>query len=311
MYAVLAGGVGAARFLRGLVRVVDPAELVVIVNVGDDLDLHGLRVCPDLDTITYTLAGVVHPGQGWGRADESFVVAEELRRHGEATWFTLGDRDIGLHLARTRRLADGESLSEVTRAVTAAFAIDVTLVPATDERVDTRVRTSDGRVLHFQEYWVRERAEPAVDEVFLDGRDRATAAPGVVDAIRDADAVIVCPSNPVVSIGTILAVPGIEEAVRTTAAPVVGVSPIVGGAVVRGMADRLLGAVGAEVSALGVARLYRDWLHGWVIDDRDAELEPAVTDLGIAVEVTDTLMDDVEVATALAATTLGLAERLS
>lgn len=310
MYAVLAGGVGAARFLRGLVRVVDPTELVVIVNVGDDLELHGLRVCPDLDTLTYTLAGLVDPQRGWGRADETFTVAEELRRHGEPTWFALGDRDLGLHLARTRRLRAGWSLSEITREVTAALDVDVTLLPATDDRVETRVRTRDGRLLHFQEYWVRERAEPEVEEVLLDGRDDATPAPGVLEAIADADAVLVCPSNPVVSVGTILAVPGIHETVTATAAPVVGVSPIIGGAVVRGMADRLLPAVGVEVSAVGVARLYRDWLDGWVIDQQDAALEGPVRELGIEVAVTDTLMDEVAVAAALARTTLELAGRL-
>ena len=307
MYAVLAGGIGAARFLRGLVRAVPPDELTVIVNVGDDLDGYGLQVCPDLDTITYTLGGVIHPEQEWGRADERFTVAGELERFGEPRWFTLGDRDIATHIYRTRRLREGAPLSQVTAEITAAFGVGPRLIPATDDRVATHVHTTDGRDLMFQEYWVGERARPEVDRVELVGAADARPAPGVLEAIRDADAVLVCPSNPVVSIGTILAVPGIREAVASTAAPVVGVSPIVGGDVVRGMADKLLPSVGAEVSAVGVARHYRDWLDGWVLDRRDAEQADAVADLGLAAAVTDTMMDDVAVATALAETTVRLA----
>ncbi len=310
MYAVLAGGVGAARFLRGLVRVVDPASLTVIGNVGDDITLHGLHVSPDLDTITYTLADAVDPDQGWGRADETFHVAGELDRYGAPTWFRLGDRDLATHLVRTERLRDGEPLSAVTAAITAAWGLEVRLLPATDDPVETRVRTTDGRTLHFQEYWVRERAEPEVAGVHLEGADGAEAAPGVLDAIARARAVLICPSNPVVSIGTILAVPGVREALRTTAAPVVGVSPIVGGDVVRGMADRLLPAVGAEVSALGVAQLYAGWLDGWVVDEADADLAGAVAALGLEVAVTDTMMVDADVAAALARTVLDVAARV-
>lgn len=302
----LAGGIGAARFLRGLVEVVDPSRLVVVANTGDDIRLHGLHVSPDLDTITYTLGGGVHPAQGWGRTDETFTVAGELdERYGEQTWFTLGDRDIATHLVRTRLLAGGGTLSQATAHIARAWGLPFRLLPMTDQPVTTRIATADGRVLHFQEWWVGQGARPEVASVAFDGLARARPAPGVLEAIATAEAVILCPSNPVVSIGPILGVPGIREALATL--PVVGVSPIVGGRVVRGMADRLLPAVGAEVSAPGVARAYQDILDGWVIDEVDADLAPAVRELGIEVAVTDTIMDDAAVATALAGTVMALA----
>ncbi len=311
MITVLAGGVGAARFLKGLVQVVDAHEVTAVVNVGDDVRVHGLHVSPDLDSIVYHLAGVVHPGQQWGRADESFVVAEELARLGRPTWFTLGDRDLAVHVHRTARLAEGAPLSQVTAEVAHAFGVDVTLLPATDDPVGTRVHTTDGEDLHFQEYWVRDRAEHEVARVELAGRDGARPAPGVVEAIVDADVVLVAPSNPVVSVGTVLAVPGIAEAVRTTPAPVVGVSPIVGGTVVRGMADRLLPAIGVATTAAGVAGHYAAWLDGWVLDERDADQADEVADLGVRPAVTDTMMDDPDVAAALARTCLDLAAALA
>jgi len=302
----LAGGVGAARFLTGLVRAVDPSALTVVANTGDDLRLHGLHVSPDLDTITYTLGGGVHPEQGWGRANERFTVATELaQRYGRPSWFTLGDRDLATHLVRSERLAAGASLSQVTAEIAAAWALPFRLLPMTDHPVETRIATSDGRELHFQEWWVGERAEPGVERVELAGAERSRPAAGVLTAIEQADVVVVCPSNPVVSIGTILAVPGIRDALRH--ATVVGISPIVGGRVVRGMADRLLPAVGAEVSAVGVARLYADFLDGWVIDDVDAVLADRITALGPQVAVTGTVMDTVEVAESLARTALELA----
>ena len=310
MYTVLAGGVGAARFLRGLTRLVPPSEVLAVVNVGDDLTHLGLRVCPDLDSITYWLAGVVHPEQQWGRAEETHVVASELERFGHEPWFTLGDRDLATHLHRTLRLSQGARLSEVTSEVTRAFGVEVRLLPATDDPVETRITTTDGRDLHFQEYWVRERGRPEVASVRLAGAEDAVPAPGVIEAIEDAEAVLLAPSNPVVSIGTILAVPGIRAAIERTTAPVVGVSPIVGGEVVRGMAHRLLPAVGAEVSALGVARHYRHLLDGWVVDHADATLAAEIRDLQIACAITDTMMDDLEVAAALSGTCLELAASL-
>lgn len=307
LVTVLAGGVGAARFLTGLVRAVDPADVCAVVNVGDDVVRHGLHVSPDLDSITYHLAGVVDRAQQWGRADDTRTVLEELARFGEDTWFGLGDRDLATHLFRTRRLREGATPTQVADEVRRAFGLGVRLLPATDDPVETRVHTEDGRDLHFQEWWVRERGGPTVSRVELAGADDARPAPGVVEALLDADVVLVAPSNPVVSIGTVLAVPGIAEAVRTTPAPVVGVSPVVGGAVVRGMADRLLPSIGVPTSALGVATHYAGWLDGWVLDDADAAHAEAVADLGVAVAVTDTIMDDPEVAADLARTCLALA----
>ena len=305
---MLAGGVGAARFLRGLSSVVPPDEITAIVNVGDDLTRFGLRICPDLDTITYWLSGEVHPTQQWGRADETFHVADELARFGHDRWFTLGDRDLALHLHRSMRLRDGVPLSAVTEEIRRGFGVDVRLVPATDDPVETRIRTQDGRDLHFQEYWVRERAAPAVETVWLDGAPDSRPAPGVIDALLAADAVLVAPSNPVVSIDTILAVPGITEALRATPAPVVGVSPIVAGAVVRGMADRLLPVVGAEVSAAGVARHYGDLLDAWIVDEQDRELVDEVRSTGVACRSVPTMMDELAVASELARTCLEMAE---
>jgi LPPG:FO 2-phospho-L-lactate transferase len=311
MLVVLAGGVGAARFLRGLVRSVPAEDVTVVVNVGDDIDLLGLRVCPDLDSITYWLAGLVHPEQQWGRADERFTVRDELARLGHDAWFTLGDRDLALHLHRAEQLAAGVALSTITAGVVRAHGLDLTLVPASDERITTRIHTTDGRDLHFQEYWVRERAAPDVARVEYRGAGSAHPAPGVVDAILAADAVLVAPSNPVVSIAPITAVPGIAAALRTTLAPVVGISPIVGGRVVRGMAHRLLPSVGAEVSAAGVARWYgarRDGglLDAWVVDERDAAAVPDVAALGMLARSAPSMLDDVEVAAALARTCLDL-----
>lgn len=308
MYAVLAGGVGAARFLRGLTAIVPADEAVAIVNVGDDIDRFGLRVCPDLDSITYWLSGTVHPGQQWGRADESHVVATELERFGHEPWFTLGDRDLGVHIHRTWRLGQGAPLSTVADEIREAFGVGIRLIPATDDRVETRITTQDGRDLHFQEYWVGERGAPPVAGVRLAGAEDARPAPGVIEAIVDADAVIIAPSNPVVSIDTILAIPGIAEALRTTPAPVVGVSPIIGGQVVRGMAHKLLPAVGVAVSAAGVAGHYGpELLDGFVIDTQDADAVDAVAAMGIRCVATDTLMDDIEVAASLVRTCLTLA----
>lgn len=302
----LAGGIGAARFLRGLVQVVPDDALTVIVNTGDDLRLHGLHVSPDLDTITYTLGGGVHPEQGWGRADERHTVATELaERYGVPGWFTLGDRDLATHLVRTGMLADGATLSQATERIAAAWGLRLRLLPMTDDAVATMIDTTDGRTLHFQRWWVGERATPEVAAVRLDGAAAARPAPGVLDAIADAAVVVLCPSNPVVSIGTILAVPGIREALVDR--PVVGVSPIVGGRVVRGMADRLLPAVGADVSAAAVAGLYHDLLDGWVMDTADGGQVDTVTALGVATRVTDTIMATPAVSAALARTVLDLA----
>lgn len=301
----LAGGVGAARFLQGLVRVVDPAALTVVANTGDDITLHGLHVSPDLDSITYTLGGGVDQQRGWGRAFDSSVVTAELReRYDRPSWFRLGDKDLATHLVRTEILANRGTLSDATKEIATAWRLPFELLPMTDDAVATRIVTTDGRDLHFQQWWVGERGEPDVAEVRLAGADVSRPAPGVLEAIARADAVVVCPSNPVVSIGTILAVPGIREALR--GATVVGVSPIVGGGVLRGMAHRLLPATGSAVSADAVAERYADFLAAWVMDVADRDLEPQVRALGVRTCITDAVMRDVDVATELARTTISL-----
>jgi LPPG:FO 2-phospho-L-lactate transferase len=274
---VLAGGVGGARFLQGVRDVSD--EVTAVVNTADDVTLHGLRVCPDLDSVMYTLGGGIDTERGWGRADETWHVKDELTAYGaEPTWFGLGDRDVATHLVRTRMLDAGYPLSAVTEALCVRWEPGVRLLPMSDERVETHV-VVDGdegrRALHFQEWWIRHRAALDPVEFVPVGATEAKPAPGVLDAIAGADLVLVAPSNPVVSIGTILAVPGIRDALRATDAPVVGVSPIIGGAPVRGMAERCLPAVGVEVSAAGVgawygARSAEGILDGWLVDTADA-----------------------------------------
>jgi LPPG:FO 2-phospho-L-lactate transferase len=308
MLVALAGGVGAARFLRGLVRVVAPAEVTVVVNTADDETFHGLFVSPDLDTVTYTLAGAEHPEQGWGLAGETFVTMEALDRYGQDTWFRLGDRDLGTHLYRTERLAAGATLSEVTTEIATAWGVVPRLVPMTDDRVATRVtvRRGDGanEVMAMQEWFVRERSEPPVVAVELDGIESARPAPGVLAALEAAETILVCPSNPVISIGPILAVPGIREVLTRRRDRVVGVSPIIAGAPVKGPADRLMGPLGMDVSCVGVARAYAEFCGTLVIDSGDAGRAAEVEAAGVRAVVADTLMTDARVAAALARHTL-------
>jgi LPPG:FO 2-phospho-L-lactate transferase len=315
---VPAGGIGAARFLRGLRAAVPDAEVTVIGNTADDITLFGLRVCPDLDTVMYTLGGAVHEEQGWGRADETFVVREELAAYGvEPTWFGLGDRDLATHVVRSQMLSAGYSLSEVTAALCARWSPGVTLLPMSDERVETHVVIEDPeapggrRATHFQEYWVRLHAEPVAHEVVAVGADQARPAPGVLEAIGAADLIVVPPSNPVVSIGTILAVPGIRAAFEQTGAPVVGLSPIVGDAPVRGMADKVLAAIGVETRAAAVARHYGpQLLDGWLVDTTDAAAAPEVEAAGIRCLAVPLLMRDVAAATEMARAALELGAEL-
>ena len=302
----LAGGVGAARFLRGLVRAVDPGELTVVANTGDDLVVHGLRISPDVDTVVYTLGGGIDEARGWGRAEDPTTVQDELAsRYGEPTWFTLGDRDLATHVLRTAWLAEGATLSEATAALAEAWGLGFTLRPMSDERVTTRIDTEDGRDLHFQQWWVGERGEPGVAGVRFDGADQAVPAPGVLGAVAAADAVILCPSNPVVSISPILALPGVRAALRAT--PTVGVSPVVGGRVLRGMADRLLPVVGCRVDAADVAGLYRDLLDGWVLDEADANRADAAAEYADHVAVTDTMLAEPDAAQRVAEVVLDVA----
>jgi LPPG:FO 2-phospho-L-lactate transferase len=309
----LAGGVGGARFLRGLLAAAPDANVTVIGNVGDDITLHGLRVCPDLDTVMYTLGGGIHEGQGWGRAGETFSVANELAEYGVGPdWFTLGDRDIATHLVRTQMLDAGYPLSAVTEALCARWKPGVRLLPATDDRAETHVvlRDEEGKrqAVHFQEYWVRMHAPHAESIVFV-GAEKAQPAPGVLEAIAEADVVLFPPSNPVVSIGAVLAVPGIREALAATAAPVVGLSPIIGSAPVRGMADKVLAAVGvAETSAAAVAEYYGpDLLDGWLIDESDTKQAERIEAAGISCRAVPLLMRDVDATAAMAQAALDLA----
>ena len=312
---VLAGGVGAARFLRGLVRVVPRGEVTVIGNTGDDIEIYGVHVSPDLDIVIYTLGGAIDEERGWGLAGDTHAILDELRALGRDVWFALGDRDHAICLERTLAMRDGEPLSSITARLVERFGAGIRLLPMTDDPVATRLLVADEEGheldLHFQEYWVGRRAQDEVLAVRLDGAERASAGPGVLDAIASAEGVLLAPSNPVVSIGTILSIPGIRDALRSTSAPVVGVSPIVGGAPVRGMADKLMPAAGVDVTAAGAATLYRDFLDGWVIDLVDAELaEQIASTLDVRVEVAQTMMHTVEDAAALAKVALELARTL-
>jgi len=302
----LAGGVGAARFLAGLVQVLPQRELTVVVNTGDDRDFFGLRVCPDLDIVTYTLAGVVDRETGWGLAGDTVACLDALRRLRGDVWFRLGDRDLATHIHRSERLRAGATLSEVTRELAAAFGLGIELLPMSDDPTPTRVVRRDGTRTDFEEYMVRDRAPDDVAALDLSAAEAARPAPGVLDALERAEVVIVCPSNPLVSIGTILAVPGVRARLERRHSAV-SVSPIIAGAPVKGPADRLLRAVGAEVSALGVARLYKDICRGMVIDRRDAALADDVRALGLRVAVEETLMRTPEIAAELAKSVLELA----
>ncbi len=297
--AVLSGGVGAAKLLAGMVQRIDPAELTAIVNVGDDLVVHGLRVCPDLDTILYTLAGLNNATTGWGMAGESWRVMDELDHLGSPTWFRLGDRDLATHLYRTGRLDDGVALSAVTAELCAARGIAVRLLPATDDRVATVLTTRSGHRLSFQEYFVRERHAVEVAAIDVDGAHAASPAPGVLEALSTAERVVLAPSNPLLSIDPILAVPKVRAALAARRDDAVAISPIVVGSALKGPADRLLRELGHDSSALGVARLYRELVGTFVLDERDADLRGDVEALGLRCLVTDTVMADAARAAAL------------
>jgi LPPG:FO 2-phospho-L-lactate transferase len=285
----LAGGVGAARFLDGLSRVIDPERLWIVGNTADDTEMHGLHISPDLDTVAYTLAGLANPEHGWGIDGDTFHCLEALRALGADDWFQLGDRDIATHLHRTVRLSQGAALSQVTRELTAAWGVRPTLSPMSDDRVRTLVKTRRG-TLDFQTYFVRRRARDTVLGIDFEGARPARPAPGLLRAIGEAAGVVVCPSNPIISIGPILAVPGIREALRKTRAPVAAVSPIVGGRALKGPAARMMKSLGMRVSALGVAELYQDFVDVFVLDNEDAAQAPKVEALGIRAVVTDTIM---------------------
>jgi LPPG:FO 2-phospho-L-lactate transferase len=287
----LAGGTGAAKLLRGLAACVDPAALTIVVNTGDDAEIWGLHVSPDLDSVVYALAGVLDTGRGWGRADETFRCLAAMAGYGAPTWFGLGDRDLATHLERTRALRAGQSLSATTAQLARALGVTPRVLPASDDPVRTLIRTPDGR-LGFQEYFVRDKCQAEVIGVEYAGAAGARPAPGVVDALAAADVVVVCPSNPVTSIGPILAVPGVVDALGASRAAIVGVTPIVGGAAVSGPAGALMRACGLTVSPLGVAQAYAPWLRTLLLDAADAACAPALAERGVRAVVADVMMPD-------------------
>ncbi|RKN37411.1 2-phospho-L-lactate transferase [Streptomyces hoynatensis] len=313
---VLSGGIGGARFLRGLQRAAPEADITVIGNTGDDIHLFGLKVCPDLDTVMYTLGGGIHEEQGWGRADETFTVKEELAAYGVGPeWFGLGDRDFATHIVRTQMIAAGYPLSAVTEALCRRWQPGVRLLPMTDDRVETHVLIDDGaggrKAVHFQEYWVRLRASVPAHAVVPVGAEQARPAPGVLEALAEADLVLFPPSNPVVSVGTILAVPGMREGIAEAGVPVIGLSPLIGGAPVRGMADKVLAAVGVESTAAAVAQHYGSGLlDGWLVDTADRDAVTVVEADGIRCRAVPLLMTDVDAAADMARAALDLAREV-
>ncbi len=308
MIVVLTGGTGGAKFVQGLVAVVPACELTVIVNTGDDLTWWGLHVSPDLDSITYALAGMLSRERGWGVEGDTFHCLDAMRRIGNPAWFQLGDRDLATHLRRTELLAVGKTLSEVTSEIARTLSVNARILPMSDDRVETRVLTADGE-LSFQEYFVRERYQVAARGVRFEGAEQARPAPKVLEAIAQAEAVVMAPSNPITSIGPILAVPGIREALKQTAAPVAAISPIIGGVAVSGPAGELMRTQGLPVSIAGVARCYADFLDLLIADQRDSALGPRVE--GIAVRYTSTLMKSAADKTSLARSVLEFLRELT
>lgn len=291
MIVVLAGGVGAARFLQGLVQVVPQERLTVIVNTGDDRDFYGLHVSPDLDIVMYTLSGLVNEAHGWGIRNDTFNAMQQLTSYGNEDWFMLGDRDLATHIHRTNLLRQGKPLSEITDALRKQFDLKLRILPMSDQVVTTYIQTPVG-LLHFQEYMVKRKCLDAVLDVVFVGASESRPAPGVLDAIKDAEAILIAPSNPIVSIGSILAIPGIHDTLHEASGMVVAISPIVGGAPIKGPADKLMLGLKMEVSPVGVARFYRDFLDVMVIDKQDEHLLDAIEDLGIPAVATNTIMRD-------------------
>jgi len=304
----LAGGIGASKLLLGLATVMPPEDITIIANTGDDIELFGLRISPDIDTVTYTLAGVINEDTGWGLKGDTFECLRWLSRYDEASWFNLGDRDLATHIFRTNQLRSGRSLSEVTDGVRRSLGVRSNILPMTDAYTPTRVVTDEGE-MHFQEYFVRRRCEPRVRAIRFANIESAEPAPGVVSAILETDAVIICPSNPFISIGPILAVPGVRQALRETQATVVAITPIIGGKALKGPAADMLRDLGHEVSAKGVAGLYDDFIDKFLFDEVDSEAEPVIRSLDIETSVANTVMNTVEDKQRLARQVLALARR--
>jgi len=308
MLTILTGGTGGAKLIEGLAVEIGPAQLTIICNTADDCVFHGLHVSPDLDTITYTLAGIADSAKGWGIKDESFTVLEQLGRLGEPTWFKLGDKDLATHIVRSRLLHEGLQLGRATAEVCRLLGVAAKILPMSDDRVETRVRTPDGEI-SFQEYFVKERWSKAVASVRFEGAERSRPAPGVLEAIRQASAVVICPSNPVTSIGPILAVPGIKAALTQTKAPVVAVSPIIGEVAISGPAHKLMAAAGLEASAFGVAQAYAEFLDVFVAATEDERVKNRIESLGITTFSTDIVMGGLEGKRRVARAVMALVEK--
>jgi len=307
LICVLAGGVGAARLLNGLKDVVPAEEITAIVNTGDDAIMHGLYICPDIDTVTYTLAGVNNIETGWGLKEETWLAMESLKKLGGKTWFNLGDRDLATHMYRTDRLSEGAGLKEITAEITSAMGICVNLLPMSENRVETMVTLLEsGDEISFQEYFVKHRHDVPISSVRFNGSAEAQATPEVVDAIKDAEIIIIAPSNPLVSIAPIFSITELSDAVKARKKDVVAVSPIIAGAALKGPADRLLNELGHEASVEGVAKYYQDWISTLVIDTADLTSAKAIESLGINCVVTETVMSDSQIAASLGSTLLGL-----
>ena len=308
LIVAFAGGIGAARFLEGLIRVVPQEQITVIGNVGDDIEFYGLHVSPDLDIVAYTLAGVVDQHKGWGFEHDTFNVQNTLRLYGIKPWFNLGDRDLATHIYRTQELQKGRVLSDVTQDIVERLGLRIKLMPATDDRLQTYV-IANGREMHFQEYMVKRQTKPKVSKIIFRGSKDAKPTRRVLKSIADASGIIICPSNPIVSIGAILAVSGIKNALAKTKAKIVGVSPIIGGKTVKGPADKLLKAINVQTTAVGVAELYRNFLDTFVIDGVDEQLGTSIAALGIKPIVTNTLMRTLSDKTRLARVVLSQLKR--
>ena len=307
MICVLAGGVGAARLLNGLKDVAPPEEITAIVNTGDDAIMHGLYICPDIDTVTYTLAGVNNIETGWGLKGETWQAMESLKKLGGKTWFNLGDRDLATHMYRTDRLSEGAGLKEITAEITSAMGVSVNLLPMTEDQVETKVTLLESNdEISFQEYFVKHRHDISVSAVRFNGSAEAKAGPGVIDAISEAEIVIIAPSNPIVSIAPIFSVSEISDAIKARKKDVIAVSPIVAGVALKGPADRLLNELGHESSVQGVAKYYQDWISTLVIDTADFNTAKDIESLGIDCLVTETVMTDSQIAASLGSTLLGL-----
>jgi LPPG:FO 2-phospho-L-lactate transferase len=293
MITALAGGVGAARFLTGLTKLVKEEDLTVIVNTGDDMEMFGLHISPDIDIVTYTLSDMVDDEKGWGIKNDTFQCLEALKKIGLETWFSIGDRDFATHIFRTELLRKGLKLSEVTKEIAERLGLRLKILPMTDDKFETWIKTETG-LIHFEDYFVKRQAKDKVLGVEFVGSSSAKPASGVIDSILNADLVVVCPSNPIVSIGTILSVDGVRDALKKTSAKIVGVSPIVAGAPIKGPADQMLRCFGFEVSAFSVAKLYQDFLDAFVIDTKDADEKERIERLGIKVTLTNTVMSSLE-----------------